>query len=72
MSEHLDEHPRDYDLSYAEAIEVGRDLITSGDGDNLEYNRGVVNLIADLFATHDMDSSTRMIEVAREMGVRFE
>jgi hypothetical protein len=66
-----DEHPRDYDISYVEAIQVGRDLILAGDGDNLEYNRGVVNLIADLFATHDMDTSTRMAEVAREMGVRF-
>jgi hypothetical protein len=61
-------------VSYREIIEGGRELLreTIRDPENEghdEYTRGVVGLIAEVFGKREMDTSTRMDEVAAEIGV---
>jgi hypothetical protein len=41
-----------------------------GDSDNIEYIRGICELIADIDAKLDMDCSERAIEIAKELGIQ--
>lgn len=61
-------------LTYTEVITGAQDLLceTIRDPENEghpEYTRGVVNLIAECFGKFEMDTATRMNEVAHDIGV---
>lgn len=61
-------------ITYAQLIDSARELlceqIRDPEGEaNPEYTRGVVNLIAEVRGKPGMDTSTRMGEVAAEIGV---
>jgi hypothetical protein len=62
--------------AYREAIVAARELlceqIRDPEGEaNPEYTRGVVNLIAELHGIPGLDTSTRMTQVARDIGVKL-
>jgi hypothetical protein len=61
-------------MTYEAAIEAAQEILveTIRDPQNEghpEYTRGVVNLIAEMFGVYEMDTSTRMDEVARDIGL---
>lgn len=68
------EHNMSDSMTYTDAVEAARRLLVETIRDpehegHPEYTRGVVNLIAELWGRFEMDTSTRMDEVAGEIGV---
>lgn len=62
-------------MVYSEAVEAARELLRETIRDPVheghpEYTRGVVNLLAECFGKPGMDTSTRMDEVAHDIGLR--
>lgn len=52
--------------SYAHAIQSAADVV-SEHGENPEYDRGVYNLLAEMFGVHDMFTCDRMDEIEAEV-----
>ncbi len=55
------------DLTYEDAIQAFHDLTEGLSGDSPEYERGGVNLIADLWGKPGVDTGTRMDEVEADI-----
>lgn len=61
------EHPAWSDADYQEALAVARGLVESSER-NPEYERGIIELLADLFGKPGVFLSDRKDEVVRDLG----
>jgi len=57
-------------VTFREAIIAALDL-KSEDGENGEYDRGLCELIADLWGKRYMELGDRKVEVARDLGINL-
>jgi hypothetical protein len=62
----IEPEPAVTEISYVDALGIARDRIEER-GTNPEYERGMVNLLADLFPIIDMDTGTRMEQVESDL-----
>ena len=54
-------------MQYQHALVIAADRIERL-GDNPEYERGMINLLADLYPIHEMDTGTRMEMIERDVA----
>ena len=55
-------------ISKAKLLELAKSLVD--DGENIEYTRGICELIADLDGIHDVPHAERSEQIAEELGLK--